>query len=99
MGGGSAGGRTYGEGVLPNRALAGLLALSTIALAVAGEALVLTHTLGALGLILLPAGAAAGVAGWVALGAPSTRAGIARGDIRRDARFRADTLKRGRCAR
>jgi hypothetical protein len=73
--------------VLPNRALAGLLALSTFALAGAGEMLVLTHTLGALGLILLPAGAAAGIAAWVALGAPSTRAGIARGDIRPDGRF------------
>ena len=59
-----------------NRALAGLLALVTIALVVAGEALVLTHTAGALGLILLACGAAAGIAAWVALGARRTRADI-----------------------
>ena len=59
-----------------NRALAGLLALVTIALVVGGEALVLTHTAGALGLILLACGAAAGIAAWVALGAPRTRADI-----------------------
>ena len=59
-----------------NRALAGLLALVTIVLMVAGEALVLTHTAGALGLILLACGAAAGIAAWVALGAPRTRADI-----------------------
>ena len=70
-----------------HRYLAGLLALGCILSALAGEMLVLTHTLGALGLILLPAGAAAGIAAWVALGAPSTRAGIARGDIRPDGRF------------
>ena len=57
--------------------MAGLLAALTIALAVGGEALVLTHTAGALGLILLSCGAAAGIAAWVALGAPRTR-----GDIR-----------------
>ena len=59
------------------RARAGLLALATVILAVAGEALVLTHTAGAVGLILLACGAAAGVAAWVALGSPRTR-----GDIR-----------------
>ena len=56
-----------------HRTLAGLLALSTVALAVAGEALVLTHTAGASGLILLAGGAAPGIAAWVALGAPRTR--------------------------
>ena len=56
-----------------NHSLAGLLALATIVLAVGGEALVLTHVAGALGLIMLACGAAAGVAGWIALGAPRTR--------------------------
>jgi hypothetical protein len=59
-----------------NRALAGFLALATVTLAATGEALVLTHTAGALGLILLACGAAAGIAAWVALGSPRTRAGI-----------------------
>ena len=57
----------------PNRTLAGLLALATIILAVGGEALVLTHMAGALGLIMLACGAAAGITGWIALGAPRTR--------------------------
>jgi hypothetical protein len=68
--------------VEPNRTLAGLLALSTFGLAGIGEALVLTHTAGALGLILLACGAAAGIAAWVALGAPRTRTEIERSDIR-----------------
>jgi hypothetical protein len=34
------------------------------------------HTAGALGLILLACGAAAGIAGWLALGMPRTRADI-----------------------
>ena len=59
-----------------NRALAGLLALGTIVLAAGGELLVLTHTAGAAGLILLACGAAAGIAAWVALGAPRTRRDI-----------------------
>jgi len=59
-----------------NRTLAGLLALGTLGLAPVGEALVLTHTAGALGLILLVCGAALGLAGWVALGAPRTRRDI-----------------------
>ena len=46
-----------------NRLLAGLLALATIVLAVGGETLVLMHVAGALGLIMLACGAAAGVAG------------------------------------
>ena len=59
-----------------NRTLAGLLALATIVLAAGGEALVLAHVAGALGLIMLACGAAAGVAGWIALGAPRTRRDI-----------------------
>jgi hypothetical protein len=59
-----------------NRTLAGLLALGTLVLAPVGEGLVLTHTAGALGLILLVCGAALGVAGWVALGAPRRRSDI-----------------------
>jgi hypothetical protein len=62
--------------VAANRTLAGLLAALTIALAVGGEALVLTHTAGALGLILLSCGAAAGITAWVVLGAPRTRGDI-----------------------
>jgi hypothetical protein len=58
------------------RYLAGLLALGCILLAMAGETLVLTHTAGALGLIMLPLGAAAGIGGWIALGSPRTRADI-----------------------
>ena len=59
-----------------NRTLAGLLAFSTIAFAAGGEALVLAHIAGALGLIMLACGAAAGVAGWIAFGAPRTRRDI-----------------------
>ena len=59
-----------------HRPLAGLLALATIVLAVGGEVLVLMHIAGALGLIMLACGAAAGVAGWIALGAPRTRRDI-----------------------
>ena len=40
------------------------------------EVLVLMHIGGALGLIMLACGAAAGVAGWIALGAPRTRRDI-----------------------
>ncbi len=58
------------------RTLAGLLALAAIVLAAGGEALVLAHIAGALGLIMLACGAAAGVAGWIALGAPRTRRDI-----------------------
>jgi hypothetical protein len=58
------------------RTTAGILALGCILLALFGEALVLTHTAGALGLILLPLGAAAGIAGWIALGMPRHRADI-----------------------
>ena len=59
-----------------NRTLAGLLAFSTIVFAAGGEALVLANIAGALGLIMLACGAAAGVAGWIALGAPRTRRDI-----------------------
>ena len=61
-----------------NRLLAGLLALATIVLAIGGETLVLMHVAGALGLIMLACGAAAGVAGWIALGAPRRRRGYFR---------------------
>jgi hypothetical protein len=59
--------------MVANRTLAGLLALATIAFAATGEALVLAHVAGALGLIMLACGAAAGVVGWIALGAPRKR--------------------------
>jgi len=62
--------------VAVNRTLAKLLALSAIILAAGGEALVLAHIAGALGLIMLACGAAAGVAGWIALGAPRSRRDI-----------------------
>lgn len=62
--------------VAANRSVAGLLALATIILAAGGETLVLTHVAGALGLIMLACGAAAGIAGWIALGAPRTRRDI-----------------------
>ena len=64
------------QSVAANRTLAGLLAFSAIVLAAGGEALVLAHIAGALGLIMLACGAAAGVAGWIALGAPRTRRDI-----------------------
>ena len=56
-----------------NRNLAGFLALSTIVLAAGGEAFVLTHLAGALGLIMLACAATAGVAGWISLGATARR--------------------------
>ena len=59
-----------------NRLLAGVLALATIVLAIGGETLVLMHVAGALGLIMLACGAAAGVDGLIALGAPSRRRDI-----------------------
>ena len=63
-------------GMGSHRALAGVLAAGCITLAVVGEALVLAHVAGAIGLIMLACGAAAGIAGWVALGAPRTRRDI-----------------------
>jgi hypothetical protein len=62
--------------MVSHRYLAGLLAVGCILLAFVGEGLVLTHTAGALGLILLPLGAAVGIGGWIALGTPRTRADI-----------------------
>ena len=59
-----------------HRIWSGLLVASTIALAATGEILVLTHTAGALGLILLAGSAAAGLAAWVALASPIRRADI-----------------------
>ena len=56
-----------------NRLLAGLLALATTILAVAGEAAVLTHTGGPLGLFLLAFAAPVGMTAWVVLGAPMNR--------------------------
>jgi hypothetical protein len=64
---------TYGLAVPSNRVLASALAAATAVLAVGGEALVLTHRAGALGLMLIALAAAAGVAAWVALGAPARR--------------------------
>lgn len=62
------------SGAMPtSRRLAGALALATIVLAVVGEALVLAHAGGALGLVLLAAAAPAGVAGWILLGRPTRR--------------------------
>jgi len=66
----------YARSVAANRTVAGLLALSTIVLAAVGESLVLAHVAGALGLIMLACGAGAGIAGWIALGAPRTRKDI-----------------------
>jgi hypothetical protein len=66
----------YVPHVAANRFLAAVLAFATIALAAVGETLVLTHTGGAIGLLLLACGAATGVAAWVALGAPRSRADI-----------------------
>ena len=60
--------------VARHRALSGLLACFTIVLAAIGETLALLHVAGAIGLFLLVLGAATGVAAWVALGAPRTRA-------------------------
>jgi hypothetical protein len=62
--------------VARHRALSGLLACFTIILAAVGETLALTHVAGAIGLFLLVLGAASGIAAWVALGAPRTRADV-----------------------
>lgn len=64
----------YGVLVTTNRVLAGVLVLATVAMAIGGEVLVLTHTGGAIGLLFLACGAAAGVVAWVTIGAPRTRA-------------------------
>ena len=65
-----------GTRVAVNRSVAGLLALATVILAAGGEALVLMHVAGALGLIMLACGAASGITAWIALGAPRTRRDI-----------------------
>ena len=62
--------------MVAHRTAAGVLALGTIVLAVLGEVLVLMHVAGALGLIMLVCGAAAGIVAWVALGAPKRRRDI-----------------------
>jgi hypothetical protein len=59
--------------MVPNRPLAGLLALGSLLLAAAGEGLVLSHTAGAAGLVLLGYAPLAAAAAWLALGAPRTR--------------------------
>ena len=56
-----------------HHSVAGLLTLATVILAAGGEALVLAHVAGALGLIMLACGAAAGITAWIAFGAPRTR--------------------------
>jgi hypothetical protein len=75
-GGCAAAAGAYGPAMASHRPLAGFLAVGCIVLAPLGEALVLTHSADVLGLVLLACGAAAGVAGWVALGMPRTRADI-----------------------
>jgi hypothetical protein len=62
--------------VTRNRALAGFLALATIVLAAAGEAIVLTHRGGPLGLFVIACAAPVGMAAWVVLGAPMTRSDL-----------------------
>ncbi|MCY7303867.1 MAG: hypothetical protein LH654_12715 [Thermoleophilia bacterium] len=59
-----------------SRVLAGTLALATVVLAVGGEAVVLTHTGGPLGLFLLAFAAPVGMTAWVVLGAPMTRSDL-----------------------
>ena len=59
-----------------NRLLAGLLALATVVLAAVGEAAVLTHTGGPLGLFLLALAPPVGMTAWVVLGAPMNRADL-----------------------
>ena len=62
--------------VTRNRAVAGFLAISTLALAASGESLAITHTGGALGLFILAFAAPVGMTAWVALGAPMTRSDL-----------------------
>jgi hypothetical protein len=62
--------------VAHNRVLAGILALATVALVVGGEAVVLTHTGGPLGLFLLAFAAPVGMTAWVVLGAPMKRSDL-----------------------
>ena len=59
-----------------NRLLAGVLAVATIVLAVVGEAIVLTHKGGPLGLVVMAFAAPVGLAAWVVLGAPTTRSDL-----------------------
>ncbi len=59
-----------------NRGLAGVLALATIVLAVVGEAIVLTHTGGPLGLFVISCAAPVGMGAWVVLGAPTSRSDL-----------------------
>jgi hypothetical protein len=61
------------------RPLAGILALATMALAVAGVTLAILHTAGPFGLFLLALAPVAAVLAWLALGAPVRRADIGLG--------------------
>jgi hypothetical protein len=62
--------------VARHRVLAGILALTTVVLAVGGELMVLTHTGGPFGLFLLAFAAPVGLTAWVVLGAPMTRSDL-----------------------
>ena len=53
-----------------------MLAPATVVLAVAGGAVVLTHTGGPLGLFLLAFAAPVGMTAWVVLGAPMRRSDL-----------------------
>ena len=59
-----------------HRVLAGILAVTTVVLAVGGELMVLMHAGGPLGLFLLAFAAPVGMTAWVALGSPMTRSDL-----------------------
>lgn len=60
----------------PNRPLAGLLALGSIAFGVVAEVLVVRNVAGPLGIALLAVAALTAIAAWLVLGAPMTRADL-----------------------
>lgn len=62
----------------PNRTLATALALASLAIAAVAEALVVRHVAGALGIAMLVVSGLVATAAWLALGAPRTRADLAR---------------------
>jgi hypothetical protein len=62
--------------VTRKRVVAGVLALATVVLAAAGEAIALSHTAGPLGLFMLAAAAPLGIIAWLALGAPMSRSDL-----------------------
>ena len=68
------------SGMRPNRPLAGVLALGSIVIAVAAEILAVRNVAGPLGIVLLAVAGLTAVAAWLALGAPRTRADIARAE-------------------